>query len=76
MEKEIVLSGFRATGRLRFGNFTGAIKHFVDHQNPANICMYFIADLHTLTTLKDPEMLRGNVVEIAKDYLAAGMDPE
>lgn len=37
--------------------------------------MYFIADLHTLTTLQDPEELRGNVIEITKDYLAAGLDP-
>src|SRR3989344_2151273 len=37
--------------------------------------LYFIADLHTLTTLQNPEELRGNVLEIAKDYLAAGLDP-
>jgi tryptophanyl-tRNA synthetase len=38
--------------------------------------MYFVANLHTLTTLEDPEALRGNVPEIIKDYLAAGLDPE
>jgi tryptophanyl-tRNA synthetase len=38
--------------------------------------LYFIADWHTLTTLKDPNELRGNLIEIAKDYLAAGLDPE
>jgi tryptophanyl-tRNA synthetase len=38
--------------------------------------MYFIADLHTLTTLKDPAKLQGNLIEMVKDYLAAGLDPE
>lgn len=71
-----VLSGIRATGRLHFGNFMGAVQHFVEFQKPENRSMYFIADLHTLTTLRDPAELRGNVIEIAKDYLAAGLDPE
>lgn len=76
MTTETVLSGIRATGRLHFGNFMGAVRHFVIHQKPGNRCMYFIADLHTLTTLKDPSELRGNVLEIVKDYLAAGLNPE
>lgn len=70
-----ILSGIRATGRLHFGNFMGAVRHFVNFQNSDNRSMYFIADLHTLTTLRDPNELRGNVLEIAKDYLAAGLDP-
>lgn len=73
---EIVLSGIRATGRLHFGNFLGAVRHFVDFQRAGNTCLYFIADLHTLTTLKDPDEMRKNLVEIVKDYLAAGLDPE
>lgn len=72
---EVVLSGIRATGRLHFGNFMGAVRHFVNYQKPGNRCMYFIADLHTLTTLKNPDELRGNIIEIVKDYLAAGLDP-
>lgn len=72
---EIVLSGIRATGRLHFGNFLGAVQNFVRFQNPGNTCLYFIADWHTLTTLKDPEELRANLIEIVKDYLAAGLDP-
>lgn len=73
---EIVLSGIRATGRLHFGNFLGAVRNFVKFQQEGNTCLYFIADWHTLTTLKDPEELRGNLIEIVKDYLAAGLDPE
>lgn len=73
---EIVLSGIRATGRLHFGNFLGAVQNFVKLQQPGNTCLYFIADWHTLTTLQDPQELRSNLVEIVKDYIAAGLDPE
>jgi len=73
---ETVLSGIRATGRLHFGNFIGAVEKFVRFQLPGNTCLYFVADQHTLTTLKDPAELRGNVVEMVMDYLAAGLDPE
>lgn len=73
---EVILSGIRATGRLHFGNFLGAVQNFVRFQTAGNRCMYFIADLHTLTTMKDPEELRGNLIEIVKDYLAAGLDPD
>lgn len=71
-----ILSGIRATGRLHFGNFVGAIQNFVRYQQDGNTCLYFIADWHTLTTLEDPDELRNNLVEIVKDYLAAGLDPE
>lgn len=73
---KIILSGIRATGRLHFGNFLGAVQNFVKFQRPENTCLYFIADWHTLTTLSNPDELRGNLIEIVKDYLAAGLDPE
>lgn len=71
-----ILSGIRATGRLHFGNFLGAVRNFVKFQVPDNVCLYFIADLHTLTTLENPDDLRNNLVEMAKDYIAAGLNPE
>ncbi len=72
-----VLSGIRATGRLHFGSYLGAVKHFVDFQNNTDTtCLYFVADFHTLTTLDKPDDLKLNLVEIVKDYLAAGLDPE
>lgn len=73
---QVVLSGIRATGRLHLGNLIGAVINFVKFQQPGNTCLYFIADWHTLTTLDDPEELRGNLIEIVKDYIAAGLDPE
>lgn len=76
MLEETVLSGIRATGRLHFGNYIGAVLQFQKLQRIGTRSMYFIADWHTLTTLRNPETLRGNVIEIVKDYLAAGLDPE
>src|ERR1041385_607711 len=73
---EKVLSGIRATGRLHFGNFMGAVRNFVKFQNGQNTCLYFIADWHTLTTLENPREIRDNLLGIVKDYLAAGLDPE
>lgn len=72
----VVLSGIRATGRMHFGNFVGAVQHFVEYQESDNVCMYFVADQHTLTTLDNPDDLRTNLMEMVKDYLAAGLDPE
>ncbi len=74
-EKEIVLSGIRATGNLHLGNYYGALSKFVKMQNDYD-CMYFIADLHALTTTPDPEALHINVRNILAEYLAAGVDPD
>ncbi len=73
---QTILSGIRATGRLHFGNFLGAVSNFVKFQQPGNTCLYFIADWHTLTTLENPDELRKNLTEIVKDYIAAGLNPE
>lgn len=72
-----VLSGIRATGKLHFGSLMGAVQNFVQYQEASGTeCFYFIADYHTLTTLKNPDQLRTNLIEMVKDYLAAGLDPE
>ncbi len=73
--KEVVLSGIRATGSLHLGNYLGAVKHFVEFQKAGNLCLYFVADWHSMTTDHSPERLRKEPVEIVKDYLAAGLDP-
>ena len=74
-EKEIVLSGIRATGNLHLGNYYGALSKFVKMQDDYD-CMYFIADLHALTTTPDPVALHTNVRNILAEYLAAGVDPD
>lgn len=74
--REIVLSGIRATGELHLGNYLGAVRQFVEYEKGDNLCMYFIADWHTLTTCQDPREISGNSIAIATDYLAAGLNPE
>ncbi len=74
-EKEVVLSGIRATGNLHLGNYYGALSKFVKMQEDYD-CLYFIADLHALTTAPDPNALHENVKNILAEYLAAGVDPD
>ncbi|MCC9641449.1 tryptophan--tRNA ligase [Rhodopirellula sp. JC740] len=69
-----VLSGIQPTGRPHWGNYFGAIRQYIDLQED-NEGFYFIADLHALTTVRDPEVLRENVLNAALDLLALGLDP-
>ena len=69
-----VLSGIQPTGRPHWGNFFGAIRQYIDLQDDHE-GFYFIADLHALTTIRDPELLRSHVLDAALDLLALGLDP-
>jgi len=71
------LSGIQSSGVLHIGNYFGAIKQFVDHQNSGEYeCFYFVADYHSLTTLPPPAEVRENTYNIILDWLACGLDPE
>ncbi len=74
------LSGIQPTGRFHWGNYFGAIRQYIDLQpgahQAADEAYYFIADLHALTTVRDPETLRGFVRDAAIDLVALGLDPE
>jgi tryptophanyl-tRNA synthetase len=70
-----VLSGIQPTGRFHWGNYFGAIKQYIDFQD-AHEGYYFIADLHALTTIREPDVLRGYVQDAALDLLALGLDPD
>jgi tryptophanyl-tRNA synthetase len=71
-----IVSGVRATGRMHLGNYFGAARTFIDLAARGDVeCFFFVADLHTLTTLRDPAALRRLLPEIVLDYLAAGIDP-
>ena len=73
--KKTVLSLMRATGRLHLGNYLGAARDFVElSRDPERLCFFGIADLHALTSLKDPKSLRPNILGVARDYIAAGID--
>ncbi|MHB1034943.1 MAG: tryptophan--tRNA ligase [Pirellulales bacterium] len=70
-----VLSGIQPTGRFHWGNYFGAIRQYIDLQNSAE-AYYFIANLHALTTVRDPETLRRLTEDAAIDLLALGLVPE
>ena len=69
-----ILSGVQSSGRLHLGNYYGAIKQFIDLQHEGE-GLYFIANLHALTTVRDPERARELTRETAIAYLALGLDP-
>jgi tryptophanyl-tRNA synthetase len=73
--KKILLSGVKPTGRPHIGNYFGAMKQFVDLQNEYQAYI-FIADLHALTTARDPKQLKQDTLDLVFDYLAIGLDPE
>ena len=76
--KKIILTGDRPTGRLHLGHYVGSLKNRVDIQNSMDYDkMYvFIADAQALTDNYDnPDKVRDNIVEVALDYLAVGLDP-
>src|SRR5947208_14414114 len=69
-----VLSGIQPTGRFHWGNYFGAIRQYIDLQH-GNEAYYFIANLHALTTVREPATLRPNTLDAALDLLALGLDP-
>jgi len=69
-----VLSGIQPTGRFHWGNYFGAIRQYIALQENEQ-AFYFIADLHALTTVRDPNLLREYTREAAIDLLALGLDP-
>ncbi len=75
MASPTLVSGIRSTGELHLGNYYGALKGLLDAQEQYK-AYYFIADLHALTTQPKSEDRIKNVIEIAKDYIAAGLDPQ
>ncbi len=73
--KKRLISGIQPSGIIHIGNYFGAIKQFVDLQNEYETSI-FIADLHALTTVHNKEILSKNILAVAMDYLACGLDPE
>ena len=72
-----ILTGIQSTGRPHLGNLLGAILPAIElSKNPANDSLYFIADLHSLTTVRDPALLRANTYAVAAAWLACGFDTE
>lgn len=73
---DVVVSGMRPTGRLHLGNYFGALKTWVELQEDYD-CYFFVADWHALTTsYDDTDEIQKNRIEVVRDWLAAGLDPE
>jgi tryptophanyl-tRNA synthetase len=71
-----VLSGMRSTGKLHLGNYVGALANWVRMQDEYQ-CFFEVADWHALTTdYADTSRVKQNSLEVALDWLAAGLDPE
>jgi len=70
-----ILSGIQPSGKIHLGNYLGAIRQHIEMQSKFE-CYLFIADLHALTTVRDSKKMRENILELAKSYLALGLDPE
>lgn len=75
MSKKIVLSGIQPTGSLHIGNYLGSIKNFLELQDKYS-CYFFIADYHSLTGDFEPKEKYNQIIDLAIDYIALGLDPK
>jgi len=73
--KKISLTGIQATGELHIGNYFGAIKPALRLAEEYD-ARYFIADYHSLNSVKDPKELNTNIRQVAAGWIASGLDPE
>jgi tryptophanyl-tRNA synthetase len=69
-----ILSGVQSSGKLHIGNYFGAIRQFIELQHSGE-GLYFIANLHAMTTVRDAALARSLTRDVALDYLALGLDP-
>ena len=75
LNRKILLSGVKPTGKPHIGNYFGAMKQFVELQTSYESYV-FIADLHALTTVQNREELEENTINVILDYLSIGLDPK
>lgn len=75
MSKQRIFSGVAPSGNIHIGNYLGAIKNWVKLQNDYD-SIFCVVDMHAITLPRDPEELRKKTIEVAKIYLASGIDPE
>lgn len=75
MAKETILSGIQPTGKLHIGNYLGSLRNFLELQKKHS-SYFMIADYHSITENYDPKTKPSQVMDLAKDFLAAGLDPK
>jgi len=73
--KKRIFSGIQPSGNLHLGNYLGAIRNWVALQDQYD-SIFCVVDLHAITVPQDPEELKRRTLEVAKIYLAAGIDPQ
>ena len=76
---KVILTGDRPTGRLHLGHYVGSLRRRVELQNKGDFdrMFVFMADVQALTdNASNPDKIRDNIVNVALDYLSAGLDPE
>ncbi|MEI8390588.1 MAG: tryptophan--tRNA ligase [bacterium] len=76
IKKNRIMSGMRPTGKLHLGHYMGVLKNWISFQDDYE-CFFAIADWHALTTkFDDTSALKQNIVDVALDWLACGINPE
>ena len=74
-EKQRLLTGLQSSGDLHIGNYFGALKPFLEmYEDYDSVLM--VADYHALTSVRSPDVLRANIHNVVRDYLAVGVDPD
>jgi len=73
--KKRIFSGVQPSGDLHLGNYLGAISQFVKSQEEYD-CVFSVVDYHALTVSQEPRVLKKNILEIVKLFLASGIDPD
>jgi len=71
-----ILSGIQPSGKLHIGNYFGAIRQYLRLQAEGHECYYFIANYHALTSVQDKALLEEMTLDVARGYLALGIDPD
>lgn len=71
-----IVSGVKPSGDMTIGNYLGAMKRWVEHDQSANECLYFVANLHAITVRQDPESLRKRSLDVVAWLLTVGVDPK
>ncbi len=74
-KKQIVLSGVQPSGELHIGNYLGSLKNFVELQNKYD-CYFFLATYHSISGDYDPKIKKQQILDLAIDFLAVGLDPK
>jgi tryptophanyl-tRNA synthetase len=77
MAKQTIFSGIQPSGKLHIGNYLGALSNFVTLQNSGNYdCFFTLVDYHSISENYEPKEKRGMVLDLAANFLAAGLSPE